>query len=195
MKLVDILAREMKAWPEDEHFAWQDSNKEIRFSPQIKDDFYVRDLAEDHVRQLFEPNPRTGVTRSQWQSAVDALKAGEQVWDGEGLPPVGTICTLSGPTPKLTPIHPEWAGTEVKIYAHFATDRGIPLAAYVSEDHLKGGVGIADLFVPIRTAEQIAEQEHREAVEALAAATDWILTREACEAVLAAGYRKQDAQQ
>jgi hypothetical protein len=85
-------------------------------------------------------------------------------WTGEGLPPVGTVCLLAGETLTLKPIHPDWAGAEVKVYAHFETDQGRKLAAYVSEDHMKGGVGVAELFRPIRTAKQIAAEEREKAI-------------------------------
>ena len=80
-------------------------------------------------------------------------------WTGEGRPSLGSICILSGHTERLTVTHPEWAGREVKIYAHFVTDQGRELAAYVSEDHMIGGVGTAELFLPVRTPEQIAAEE------------------------------------
>ncbi|MCF5241962.1 hypothetical protein [Pseudomonas syringae] len=88
-------------------------------------------------------------------------------WNGEGLPPVGTVCVLSGPTATMNPIHPEWEGAEVKVYAHFTTDKGRHLAAYVSEDHMKGGVGVCHLFRPIRTPEQIEADQKKQEVQEL----------------------------
>lgn len=122
-------------------------------------------------------------------------------WSGEGLPPVNTVCLLSGPTQYLQPIHPEWAGRQVKIYAHFTTDAGIALAAYASDDNQIGGVGIARLFVPIRTAEQIAAEEREKAVEAMLALDPYIpnttlgmMSRaDFCRALHEDGYRKKVA--
>lgn len=118
-----------------------------------------------------------------------------KTWTGEGLPPVGTVCLLSGKTPTLDPIHPQWAGSEVKIYAHFKTDQGRELAAYVSEDHMKGGVGVEKLFIPIRTAEQIAAEERKTAVMEIVDLIGWDRSspeaRYAAERVYDGGYRKQ----
>lgn len=89
-------------------------------------------------------------------------------WRGE-LPPIGTVCALSGPTDTLKPIHPEWEGREVKIYSHFVCDRGVKLAAYVSHDSQIGGVGVKELFVPIKTPEQLAAEARETAGIELAA--------------------------
>lgn len=124
-----------------------------------------------------------------YKKPVDALE-----WTGEGLPPVGTVCLLSGKTPILDPIHPHWAGSEVKIYAHFKTDQGRELAAYVSEDHMKGGVGVEKLFLPIRTAEQIAAIERKKAIGEM---IDIYKSNyeghvaDGCQALYDAGWRKQ----
>ncbi|QHF03295.1 hypothetical protein N015_13120 [Pseudomonas asturiensis] len=119
-------------------------------------------------------------------------------WNGKGLPPVGTVCVLSGPTPHLNTLHPEWEGAEVKIYAHFNTDQDRALAAYVSADHMKGGVGIAELFLPIRTAEQIkAENEISEMIDDAMDGHMCLTEAEAkivCSQLHKAGYRKQVAQ-
>lgn len=89
MKLVDILARELKVWPEGvakltQSFAgmvfYQDSAQQIvpLGRMEISDD-----LRDEYV------------TRAEWQSAVDALNAPKVVeWDGAGRPPEGTVCGL-----------------------------------------------------------------------------------------------------
>lgn len=112
-----------------------------------------------------------------------------QAWTGEGLPPVGTVCEYR-----------VGDGTWFKCEIRYVTKPGpfetVEVVMY--PPHLKGEqigqVGTSPgkvSFRPIRSPEQIAEEEHRKAVEQLAADTDWILPKEACEAVLAAGYRKQ----
>ena len=122
MKLVDILARELTAWPETTRLA-QDSNGHVfgwtGFPNWDCDQWLIdvgasldkcrpgeMDLADDHMT--------SSVTRVEWQAAVDALNAdkcehsyankigcpecGELnapkvvEWDGVGLPPVGTVC-------------------------------------------------------------------------------------------------------
>lgn len=71
MKLVDILARELKQWPEGVERASQDPDKEIRFKPGIRFDFYSTRLASDAGTDFGDG---AEVTRAQWQAAVDALK-------------------------------------------------------------------------------------------------------------------------
>lgn len=113
----------------------------------------------------------------------------------KALPPVGVICKLSGPTERLQPINPGWAGREVKIYAHFVSDNGVEMAAYVSEKHDIGGVGIAELFLPIRTPEQIAAEGRSIAVSEIIKTIGWAHgtpgAAEAAERIYDAGYRKQ----
>ncbi|WP_213881240.1 hypothetical protein [Pseudomonas sp. dw_358] len=164
---------------------------------QTYDAWYRRD-GGGQVQQMC---PAAGYPDWTWMGGQKDFPVGaelrpvtESQWNGEGLPPVGTWAVLSGPSKYLQPIHPEWAGTEVKIYAHFTTDEGRKLAAYVSADHQRGGVGIEHLFCPIRTAEQIAAEERAAAIEDM-----WITywkpepqtAKEALGLLWDAGYRKQ----
>lgn len=91
MKLVDILARELKVWPETTRLA-QDSNGHVfgwtGFPNWDGDQWLIdvgasldkcrpgeMDLADDHMT--------SSVTRAEWQAAVDALNAPKVVeWDG-----------------------------------------------------------------------------------------------------------------
>ncbi len=123
----------------------------------------------------------------------------QETWDGKGLPPVGTVCRLSGPTRTLVPLHPEWAGCEVKIYAHFESDRGIKMAAYVSDDHMIGGCGVEDLFVRMPTPEQIAAEAREAAIVAMLDldpphenGLGLTSRRQFCETLYDAGYRRQE---
>lgn len=79
MKLVQILARELKEWPEGNTHAWQDYGKEVRFSDTIVADFRATEMCDDHVRNLHQPNPRNGVTRAHWE-AEKARIAGKETW-------------------------------------------------------------------------------------------------------------------
>lgn len=125
-------------------------------------------------------------------------------WNGVGLPPVGTICKLAGESEHLKPLHPEWEGREVKVYAHFTSDRDITMAAFVSPDHMIGGCGIAAMFKPLRTPEQIAADERlhkiRNAFTSISKAikpfqgpcgSDAAI-RVTVEAMIDAGYRKTE---
>lgn len=128
-------------------------------------------------------------------SAKPLLQKENPVLIGSDLPPVGEVCILSGHTERLKVTHPEWAGRKVKIYAHFVTDHDRELAAYVSEDHMVGGVGTAELFLPIRTPEQIAAEaleieygEIRQIIESGLCGKKTLT--QVIEQIQAAGYRK-----
>lgn len=69
MKLVDILARELKAWPNNfDYVLQQPLGKVFGVAPdQMATCFLVTDKASDWLTAR--------VTRSEWQAAVDALNA------------------------------------------------------------------------------------------------------------------------
>lgn len=143
MKLVDILARELKVWPENNNgcdYCVQVFNQREVIFGNPENTIIVSEVTDD--------NHRGKVTRAQWQAAIDALKAEKAVeWNGDGLPPVGTVCeaqTSRG-----------WSrGT---IIAH-----GLPpkenLAVWQEDGELIFW-GVKEYFRPIRTPEQIAYAE------------------------------------
>lgn len=180
MKLVDILARELKSWPFGGHFAWQDYDKEVRFSPYSKHDFHMSELAEDNVRPCRGLNPLSGVTRAEWQAAVDALNAdkcehsyankigcpecGELnapkvvEWDGVGLPPVGLdVEVMQGGLPSIAF---DWETCKI-----LAINIGSDEKPQVITRDFRGDAAIyypgieSVYFRPIRTAEQVAAEE------------------------------------
>lgn len=113
-------------------------------------------------------------------------------WDGKGLPPVGTICKLAKPSASFQPLHPQWAGREVKIYSHFTSDRGLEMAAYVSPDHMIGGCGVSLLFEPVPTAEQIAAEAREASVKQMMKDVCCASSRDIFEDLYDAGYRKTE---
>jgi len=151
MKLVDILARELRAWPKGfgksvgqcHHGAIHSCGLPYLQSGQkfTRCDNYMTDV----------------VSRGQWQAAVDALKAEKVVeWNGEGLPPVGTVCeakTTRG-----------WSsGT---IIAHGLQPKE-NLAVWQEDGELIFW-GVKEYFRPIRTPEQIsADERHRAIYDAM----------------------------
>jgi len=119
-----------------------------------------------------------------------------QAWAGEGLPPVGASCKISGRGLTLTACHPEWVGETVEIIGHVQALNGTPLAAYMNQSGMIGGIGIAALFDPIRTPEQIAAEEREKAIAAMVEVSKTgDDDEEICAALYEAGYRKHDAQQ
>lgn len=114
-------------------------------------------------------------------SILDRFKYKSKGWDGEGLPPVGTVC-------EFATYHggdPVWK--ECKIIAH---DDGFAVIAYKgnysgqSNNHLR----------PIRTPEQIEAEERKAAIDAMYyvfKAAPGLSAKEGFAAIYDAGYRKQ----
>lgn len=95
--LVEILARELDAWPEGAEYAEQDQDKEVRFAGNnCVSDFFAKTLAEED-KAISDPHdgiPWAGqVTREMWEAERERI-AGPHQWTGEGLPPVGTVCEV-----------------------------------------------------------------------------------------------------
>lgn len=185
MKLVDILARELKVWPEGNYFAWQDYDREIRFSHTTRHDFHASILADDHVRSRHGDDPDYGVSRAEWQAAVDALNAPKVVeWDGVGLPPVGIDCEVENE------VLGGWDHAE-KILAHSSIN-GKDVAVFQRGDLI--AYSRAGSFRPTRTAEQVAAEEREKAIKEMMMhgvdAGDSTIEY-SCAALYDAGYRKE----
>lgn len=153
MKLVDILARELKVWPEGVDSVWQSScDNEIYFDSDVPP-FYTSLNAEDSGTQ------GAVITQAEWQAAVDALNAPKVVeWDGVGLPPVGLDVEIK--RGNCTWIDgDEWQiGKTATVMASFLNSRDIEMASV----QFPGGhceCILARCLSPIRTAEQVAAEE------------------------------------
>jgi hypothetical protein len=177
MKLVDILARELKIWPEGVDAIEQSDVDSTLFE-------YGRGIVGS-VKAHAEDSRTAHVTRAQWQAAVDTLL----VWNGEGLPPVGTVCEY-----QCGYIEQPHQHAECKVIAHFVGESGSTLAAFTYTAHdgvIQLGRGAQNMFRTIRTAEQIAADERTNNAIAMCQATqgarDWM---EAFRMLHDAGYRK-----
>lgn len=183
MKLVDILARELKEWPEGQKIAEQSQvDNEIYFEPQANGGFYASERADDYRDAI--------VTISQWQEARDALlKADAKEWNGEGLPPVGVVCEMR----RTDYVDMYWKEIEFLCAgskkAFFRDQEGHEWARLLSDIE----------FRPIRTPEQIAAEEREndiaEAMKVMAV-SGVHTSAEAClriaTAYVDAGYRKHE---
>lgn len=180
MKLVDILARELKVWPPHLPSLWVVNGNTIYgesggFSHEMSGGWPI---PEDHKTAV--------VTQGQWQAAVDALKSEvhptesmalhhqevgriTRQWNGDGLPPVGTVCEFAGGThcPEDPFDKDLKEGDEVTIIAHFR-DGESELAAFTfNPRNLSRGnacveQGMHGCFRPIRTPEQIVADQYEE---------------------------------
>ena len=118
-------------------------------------------------------------------------------WNGEGLPPVGTVCEFAGFNPEETLPSDPMIGDHVTVIAHFKSG-SIDVAAFTFSappefEYLQVAQGAYGCFRAIRTPEQIAAEER----EAGIAEIRQILTSSAKgsieSAIWDAGYRKQEA--
>jgi hypothetical protein len=218
MKLVDILARELEFWPDNNleetaaSFIAQDSDGMIvTLDPEetaSASQFNQTDWSRSHwtggdlVFEVAEDHRAAIITRTQWQAAVDAMKAESPTlhlqevgritrvpsWSGlkDDLPSAGVVCEVLN-----SGLHnPVWE----KCIILFC---GKHRVLYDSESCSERCGHIEDLeFRPIRTPEQIAADDRQKGIEELGnflAATSNTPTPylwEAAQKIYDAGYRK-----
>lgn len=119
-------------------------------------------------------------------------------WNGEGLPPVGTVCqvTKNNKHEFLT----QFNGKHVRIVAHDDSAPGNPVAVFRVLGETKRTEAdyhglVASCFEPLKTAEQIAAEEREKAITEMAVLmdrdpnSDYIRMRAGI--LYDAGYRKQ----
>lgn len=134
-----------------------------------------------------------GETRKTYGEMVEVIDA---PWDGNGLPPVGTVCEFAGGTPcPEDPFDKDLKeGMPVTIIAHIKGG-DFTLAAFTFDPKnpdrgmVQVEMGNFGCFRPIRTPEQIAAEERDKAITEIAD----ILRghRDIAELLYDAGYRKQ----
>ncbi|WP_146067139.1 hypothetical protein [Stutzerimonas kunmingensis] len=107
-------------------------------------------------------------------------------WSGEGLPPAGTVCEVLNNTLD----RPEWERCTILFMGKFK-------AIYESESCHERVVDVSESWIisfrPIRTPEQIAAEERREAILEMKGFLSFSDYREAerhCADLYDAGYRK-----
>lgn len=118
-------------------------------------------------------------------------------WNGEGLPPVGTVCELRSPVlladDEKAEIFPAGTTVEVGGHAMFAGARGkVCTICVVDENHT--GTITPTYLSPIRTQEQVEAEARKSAVNEMMAdapGSGSDITLRVCEYLYDAGYRKQ----
>lgn len=191
MKLVDLLARQLKVWPEMPEGGTrleQDINNAVIEGDGCGtvDIFMLSERADDQCG--------AHVSRAEWQAAVEALNAPKVVeWDGVGLPPVGLDVEIK--RGNCTWIDgDEWQiGKTATVMASFLNSRDIEMASV----QFPGGhceCILARCLSPIRTAEQVAADEREKAIKEMMQhgvdAGDSTIEY-SCAALYDAGYRKE----
>ncbi|HBN9649630.1 hypothetical protein ACM73M_02120 [Pseudomonas aeruginosa] len=111
----------------------------------------------------------------------------QEAWEGQGLPPVGTLCEWHGPNSD----GPDgWVYTESNVVAY--TDDGLficmqkpgcwPVVQRIDNCE----------FRPLRTPEQIAAEEREKAIEEMCFAEETLTVKQA-KALYESGYRRQES--
>lgn len=178
-RLVEILARELREWPNGWIAVGQACDGSLHGKP-----FDGRHTGEKYSvcdRYITEE-----VTRAEWQAAVDALDipkfpSDNPEWNGEGLPPVGTVCTCH--------YHGSYQG-EVRV-EFLGKDACVLLNTKYGDEQC--GMIVDYTFKPILTPEQIAAEEKvRVIAEMRKALADDDKGQGSLAALYDAGYRKQE---
>jgi hypothetical protein len=123
-------------------------------------------------------------------------KAAIGEWDGEGLPPVGTVCEFKriGSADWHRELND---GMSVSVIAHFQATAGGELAAFTFEGVNGRQVeqAVADCFYPIHTPEQVEAQARTEAISEMVSALGMDNPGTAeyirCGMIYDAGFRKE----
>lgn len=115
-------------------------------------------------------------------------------WAGEGLPPVGTVCefnTMAVTDEEWHKLLPLREDIQVTVIAHCTQPSGTQTAVFTFNctGGLQVEMGVAELFKPIRTPEQIAAEERDKAVREMQGLGG--IQRQSAEWIYDAGYRKQ----
>lgn len=204
MKLVDILARGLKEWPDCARYILFDHANSCYadlgqgYSPLGID---CSDFDDDTTDKSC-----TTVYRAQWQASVDALKA-ENVpsaktqialeeargirdekaieWKRGELPPVGTICEHAPGGSS-----DNWYQVEIIEHRRF---NDAPYLCAVFVTHNDVSFSSHESFRPIRTPEQIAAEDRERDIDAMVKSCPYPgsdFSRIDCAALYDAGYRK-----
>lgn len=184
MKLVDILARELTEWAGDVGAITQD-----KLTGELLDYYHcplrggnereVSSIADD-AGEAHDGASGAAVTRADWQAAVDALNAPKVVaWDGVGLPPVGIYVQTSHGVVQVTAYSPDNNWVLLWVVAE-----SLPSLVKIG-DH--------DMFRPIRTAEQVADDEREKAIDEMVNdfGKYFVNPRVSARTIYDAGYRKE----
>ena len=111
----------------------------------------------------------------------------QDAWDGEGLPPVGTVCNrINGSTSKKVEIIAHFDGTADRVAAY------IPIEGRILVDQ-----AIASCFKPIKTKEEIEKEKYLSEIlvisNIISMATGFAgpTVNNISRSIYGAGYRKQ----
>lgn len=169
MKLIDLLVKELPSrggWTFGRNAVYQDWDGELRidseYNSSTKIFFPLSEIVRERAKMKHSLPDEAFVTREQYEAAL------KPVWNGEGLPPVGTECELVN---FFGNDFPDFVGEPdevVEIIGNGFTN-GCPVAFYEA-DGGRGGVlayAVEQCFRPIRTE---AERQRDKIIAAMRAA-------------------------
>lgn len=102
-------------------------------------------------------------------------------WDGEGMPPIGTVCEYY-----CTNISNEWRKCEIVAHYH-------EYVVAIDEGYKEAVLKHPRMLRPIKTPEQIAREERQQAIdEMLSLLHSYSTFKDAMGVLYDAGYRKTE---
>ncbi|MGI0560453.1 hypothetical protein ACRCOZ_28890 [Pseudomonas aeruginosa] len=110
-------------------------------------------------------------------------------WNGQGLPPVGTVCEVLWSESRLEYLKAKVFGVNEHGQPIFRFEEG-PKKFEYQADPLRTASG-TQVFRPVRTPEQIAAEERAKAIEEMCFAVETLTVKQA-KALFDAGYRRQE---
>ena len=201
VKLVEILARELKEWPATTAcFAQDDSDGDIynyvtTRIERINGDWVgvgdegmdqSCDCPEVYGQELASDRDTAIVTREMWEKERAKLYA----WKGEGIPPVGTVCEY-----KLSE-YDWWFKCEIKYVLEAQSNGCGSFVAWChhleTDQYLSFGSKSYSLSLrPIKTPEQIEAEKRKEALDTMRSIVmGSSLNHGLLESLYDAGYRR-----
>ena len=91
MKLVEILAKELKEWPINTDSIWQDYDGELRFFRDRGTSFtgiYLSEICDDCLRERYDSSPVNKVTKYMWEAEKAKLNAQNTSMEAENFNPI-----------------------------------------------------------------------------------------------------------
>lgn len=190
-RLIDILAVELKRWPEFLGDAVGQAVDGTLHNEMDPEDVEIYRTLESYT--LCKHFISDIVTRTEWQAVVDALNAPKVVeWDGVSLPPKGTAVEVRFACEK---IGSEWPWHSGVVVASGPQPEGGAMVAVEDNGFTVALRVTSDFIRPARTAEQVDAEERDKGIQEICDTLGWLNIRSdgsAQEAAILydAGYRK-----
>ena len=161
----------------------------------LKIPVFYKDIREDKYSYWHDVGDgwREDVTGNPSCTPLIERPKKQYAWDGGGddLPPIGAVCEHAAADNKLDSEEGQWFKVEIIAHHKFNNDE-YKCAVWVSGSEISYSSS-GSHFRPIKTAEQLAEEERNAAIQDIRDIANRALDRgiTGAEAIYLAGYRKQ----